>query len=340
MPSYVPGIDISRWQGTINWPAVCAAGKRFAFIKSTEGSAWVDPFFAANWKGAKDAGLLRGAYHFFRPLQDAKKQAELFLKTVRLEPGDFDPVLDLEVTDNLRAATIIQRVEIFVTEVEKQTGLKVIIYSGVSFLNDSFTIPAGGPPLWAKDHILWIANYLPDTATQPIMPRGWEKWHFWQHSESGKVSGINGNVDLNWFNGSLEELQALAGKTTAPAGKTFYTVKAGDTWSAIAAQHKISIERLVQTNPHLLPAGAVLNIPQSGESSAGGSTSSSSGGAPPTPRTYTVQPGDSLSRIAARFNITLQALFDANGITNPNQIQVGQVLTIPDTAPLSDFTPM
>ena len=336
MPSYIPGIDISRWQGTINWPAVRNAGKRFAFIKATEGTTLVDPFFAANWKAAKDAGLLRGAYHFFRPLQDAKKQAESFLKTVKLEAGDFAPVLDLEVSENMKAATIIQRVEIWITEIEKQTGRKTIIYSGLSFLNDSFTIPAGGPPLWAKDHLLWIANYLPPTATQPFMPTGWAKWTFWQHSQTGKVDGISGNVDLDWFNGSLEELQALAGKTTVPVNAQTYTVKAGDTWPGLAAQFKTTVEALALANPQLLQAGAALKTPGTGSSGGTGDSPTPT----PTPTTYTIQAGDSLSRIAARYNTTVQALAQANGITDPNRIEVGQVLTIPGPAALSDFIPM
>jgi lysozyme len=339
MPLFIPGIDVSRWQGSINWPAVQTTGKLFAFIKATEGSGLVDPFFAANWKGAKDAGLLCGAYHFFRPLQDAKKQAELFLKSVKLESGDFPPVLDLEVSENLRAATIIQRVEIWVSEIEKQTGKKVILYSGISFLNDSFTIPAGGPPLWARDHILWVANYLPPTAIQPFMPAGWDKWHFWQYSQAGQVDGINGSVDLDWYNGSLEELQALAGKSATPVSKQLYNVEAGDTWTGVAAQFQVSIEDLALANPQILQPGAVLNIPLS-STSPGSSPSINDNHEPAGLRTYTVQPGDSLSRIAVRFNTTISAIALANAISDPNQIQVGQVLVIPDPTPFSDFTPM
>jgi lysozyme len=338
MTPYPPGIDVSRWQGNINWAQVAASGQRFAFIKATEGSSLVDPFFSKNWAAAKSSGLLRGAYHFFRPLQDARRQVELFLQTAQLEDGDFDPVLDLEVNENLRATTLIQRVEIWVCEIEKATGRKAIIYSGVAFLNDYFTIPAGGPPLWAKDHLLWIANYLPPTATQPNMPVGWSRWTFWQHSQTGRISGLTGNVDLNWFNGSEQDLHDLAWKTTLPAGAARdYTIQGSDTWAGLATRFGVSIAALAQTNPQLLQPGTVIKIP-AGESPRpeGGEINSST---TPTLQTYTVLPGDSLSRIAAKFNTTVTALAQANGISDPNQLRVGQVLTIPP-GELGSFIPM
>ena len=145
---YIPGIDVSHWQAQIDWPAVRAAGKRYAFIKATEGTSFVDDTFERNWEQAKQAGLLVGAYHFFRPLQDAQNQAEHFLNTADFGEGDLPPVLDMEVNNRLRPSTYIERVEIWMDEVERQTGKKAIIYSGVSFLNGNFTIAAGGPPFF------------------------------------------------------------------------------------------------------------------------------------------------------------------------------------------------
>lgn len=260
--AYIPGIDVSHWQGAINWPAVKAAGKRYVFIKASEGTTYVDTSFTANWRGAKDAGLLRGAYHFFRPLQDAMRQADLFCRTVSLEATDLPPVLDLEVNENLTAAKVIQRTEVWCREVQNRTGRRPILYSGIYFLNTFFQVPSGGPPAWSKDLVLWIANYLGPAATQPYMPKGWSKWTFWQHSASGKVNGISGNVDLDWFNGTPAELLALTAQGSVPGGQ-LYTVQPGDTLASIATQFQVSLEKLIQANPQLLHAGMTLNIPSS-----------------------------------------------------------------------------
>ncbi len=214
--TYIPGIDVSHWQGTINWEAVKAAGKEFSYIKATDGNSFVDRQFTANWQGAKEAGLLRGAYHFFRPLQDVMSQVDIFTKTVTLEEGDLPPVLDMEVSNNLKNTTIIPRVEAWLEAIEKRTGIKPIIYSGVSFMNYSFTTSPGKPPDWATNYLLWIANYLKLSATRPNLPTGWSKWSFWQYSASGWVNGVAGAVDLDWFNGSLDELQLLAGLQNPP----------------------------------------------------------------------------------------------------------------------------
>lgn len=259
--AYLPGIDVSHWQGPIQWPAVRSAGKYFAFIKVTEGTNYTDPSFSQNWAGAKAAGILRGAYHFFRPLQDARRQAELFCTTVALEDGDLPPVLDLEVSENLKAATIIQRAELWLAEVESRTGRRPIIYSGVNFLNTSFQVAPGQPPAWVKDYHLWIANYLGPGATQPYLPQGWKRWTFWQHSASGQVSGIQGNVDLDWFNGSEQELLALTGGQTQSAQQR-YLVKEGDSLEKIAQQFNVTLTELVRANPQLLTAGMWLNLPR------------------------------------------------------------------------------
>jgi GH25 family lysozyme M1 (1,4-beta-N-acetylmuramidase) len=312
MPSYTPGIDVSHWQAQIDWPAVHAAGQIFAFIKASEGSSYADPAFATNWPAAKAAGLIRGAYHFFRPLQDAKKQADLFLRTVQQEPGDMPPTLDLEVSDNLKPATYISRVEIWIKAVEEHTGLKTILYSSPYFLNTFFQIPAGGPPLWARDHPLWIANYRGSGATQPTMPTGWNSWTFWQYSASGSVNGIHGNVDTDWYQGTAEQLSLWVGNPVP--NPVTYTVKPGDTLESIVANFNVSLAQLVQANPQLAQPGMVLTIP-----GTGGGTG---------PNLYIVQPGDTLTSIAARFNTTVARLVQLNNITDPNLIYVGQQLII------------
>ncbi len=110
-PSRLLGIDVSHYQGVVNWGAVKAAGCSFAFAKATEGTGIVDSEFAANWSGMKAAGLARGAYHFFHPSEDAAAQASRFLATVQLQPGDLPPVIDVEVSDGADNATVVAGVQ-------------------------------------------------------------------------------------------------------------------------------------------------------------------------------------------------------------------------------------
>ena len=211
----VPGIDVSYWDSGIDWPKVRATGQRFVFAKATEGDSYADPTFDDNWRGAKTAGLLRGAYHFFRSNLDPKKQANKFIDYVKSmnDDGEFPPVLDLETNDGQTKDKVISRAKTWLDQVEAAFGKKPIIYSGQYFLQDYFSEAGGGPPIWAKDYPLWIAQYPNQyvPGMQPTLPRGWFKWTFWQYSEKGQVNGINATVDLDVFNGTLEELYKFAG---------------------------------------------------------------------------------------------------------------------------------
>jgi GH25 family lysozyme M1 (1,4-beta-N-acetylmuramidase) len=336
----VPGIDVSYWDSGIDWPKVRATGQRFMFTKATEGDFYADPTFAANWSGAKSAGLLRGAYHFFRCNVDPKKQARKFIDYVRKvkDDGELPPVLDLESNDGQTKDKVISRVKTWLDEVEKAFGKKPIIYSGQYFLQDYLSEAGGGPPSWAKDYALWLAQY-PNTyvdGQKPFLPRGWYGWTFWQYSEKGRINGINSSVDLNIFNGTLEELYKFAGAqiTTEPTevGKT-HTVNAGDTFESIAIKYGVTVRELVSANLQLLKTGDSLAIPVAAaipNEGGTGSVSTGGGGAPSAPeRTYTVKSGDSLYAIAIKYGTTVAAIATLNNIANPNQIRVGQVLKIP-----------
>ncbi|MEP0805989.1 MAG: LysM peptidoglycan-binding domain-containing protein [Chloroflexota bacterium] len=334
----VPGIDVSYWNAGIDWPKVRATGQRFVFAKATEGDFYSDPTFPANWSGAKTAGLLRGAYHFFRANVDGRKQAKKFIDYIKStrDNGELPPVLDLETHDGQTNARIISRAKDWLDEVEAAFGKKPIIYSGQYFLQDHFSEAGGGPPSWAKDYPLWLAQY-PNVyveGQQPFLPRGWFKWTFWQYSEKGRLNGINANVDLNVFNGTLEELYKFAGAQivteTAPQEKT-HTVKAGDTFESIAIKYGVTVRELVSANPQLLKSGDTLKVPVAvaipsesgtGSGSAGGSGTS-------VPKTHTVKAGDTLYAIAIRYNTTVAAIATLNNISDPNKIKVGQVLQIP-----------
>lgn len=195
----VQGIDVSHHQNTIDWNQVGAAGYQFAFIKALEGITSFDPDFQANWAGAEAVGLLRGAYHFYHPDDDPQEQAEAFLSIYQPSPGDLPPALDIEITDSQSASTIVQGIQVWLSTVAEKVGVPPILYTDPSFWKSLGTQQFGSYPLW-------IADY---GVASPSIPAGWTRWTFWQYSETGSVSGITGTVDLNHFQGSLEELQGM-----------------------------------------------------------------------------------------------------------------------------------
>jgi lysozyme len=195
----VPGIDVSHYQGTVDWQQVAEAGMAYAFVKATQGVSSTDSQFAANWAGVQTAGLLRGAYHFYQPGDDPQQQAEHFLSVVQLEPGDLLPVLDIETMGSQTASEIVQGIETWLGTVQAAIGRAPIVYTAPGFWNSLGTQQFGLYPLW-------VAEYGVST---PKLPAGWTSWAFWQYSESGSVAGVAGSVDLDVFQGSPEALRQL-----------------------------------------------------------------------------------------------------------------------------------
>ena len=193
------GIDVSHYQGTVHWPTVAQAGYSFAFAKATDGLTYTDPQFATNWPGMKAAGLLRGAYHFFEPADDAVAQAQFFLRTVQPTAGDLPPALDVE-TLGTSAAALWDGVEAWLQTVAAATGVQPFLY-----LDPSFATQNGAPSTLAT-YPLWLAQYGVD---QPTVPSDWTAWTLWQHSESGTVPGITGAVDLDLFEGAAAGLVGM-----------------------------------------------------------------------------------------------------------------------------------
>jgi lysozyme len=208
----VPGIDVSHYQGLVDWGEVAAGGELFAYCKATEGAGVVDAYLPGNWSGIKQAGLLRGAYHFFHPDQDATAQANNFLAalakvnggTAVLAPGDLPPTLDLEVTGSLVAADVLAAAATWLGLVAAATGRTPVVYTFFSFWSGTL-----GNPKALAEYPLWIARYT--SAPSPGVIGGWPTWTFWQYSQSGTVNGIGGPVDVDAFQGAAEDLNALAG---------------------------------------------------------------------------------------------------------------------------------
>ena len=209
------GIDVSQFQGKIDWNQVKQNETKiaFVFVKATESTEFVDPLFPENWQGAKQAGIIRGAYHFFDAKQDAKTQAELFIKTVKkLEKNDLPPWLDLESgkfdeVDEVARKNFINSVFLWLDTVENGLGAIPIIYTSPDFARDYLTDKR------FSRYALAAAEYDTDS-TAPHLAGAWagKTWTFWQYSERGTITGINGTVDLDRYNGSHEELMKFAKK--------------------------------------------------------------------------------------------------------------------------------
>ena len=216
------GIDVSHYDGTIDWAKVKASGIDFAFMKATEGTTFVDPDLAANWKGAGDAGVIRGAYHFLRPADDAVAQADFFVATAGVPgKGDLPLALDLETTDNMPNATVASVTAAFLARVQEQTGRAPVVYTSARFWGTF-----AGPSTGYDQYALWDAQW---TTACPSLPPAWVNWTFWQNAATGTVPGISGtmNVDLDQFNGSLAALQGWVDGSDADGGSDGGAVDGG-----------------------------------------------------------------------------------------------------------------
>jgi lysozyme len=198
--SQLPGIDVSHWQGEIDWQAVKADGVRFVFAKATQNS--VDPRYAQNKAGAEAAGVPFGAYHFADPIggtANAVAQADLFVDAADLRGRNLLPVLDFETDNGLSPRALRRWARAWLDRVEQRLGVKAIIYTNFYFWRDE----VGNPSSFAEQgHPLWIARY---DAPGPLVPAdNWagNGWTLWQHSSTGRVNGIEGDVDLDWLSGS------------------------------------------------------------------------------------------------------------------------------------------
>ena len=203
MPSgyQVHGIDISHYQGDINWNMLKQTRQgqfpiSFIFMKATEGGDYSDDKFVANFDSARAHGFVRGAYHFYNPKTDANKQADFFIQSVKLEPGDLPPVLDIEKKGK-DIKKLQADLKVWLRKVESHYGVKPIIYASYKFktryLNDSVF----------NSYPYWIAHYYVDSV------RYEGDWKFWQHTDVGTLPGIDEKVDLNVFNASLQELKRM-----------------------------------------------------------------------------------------------------------------------------------
>ncbi|MFA6966791.1 GH25 family lysozyme [Bosea sp. (in: a-proteobacteria)] len=199
----IQGIDVSRWQGEIDWDKVKDAGTRFAFIKATEGGDHLDPNFRRNWSEAKRHGIARGAYHFVWWCRPAKDQVRWMKRHIPRDPDALPPVLDVEWQNESQCSRKISRddalekIRIMLAALQAHTGKKPIIYTDINFHEDILEGELNDYPYWLR------------STAAPLKHRyNREKWEFWQFTTTGRVPGITGDVDRNAFFGSEHEFTA------------------------------------------------------------------------------------------------------------------------------------
>lgn len=316
------GIDVSQWQGNIDFEQVAASGVRAVYIRSSMGSGYVDPYFEQNYDRAKEAGLHVGFYHYVtaRTVSQARYQAQFFINTVKDREFECRLAMDFEDLIDLSNEEINRIGLAFVQAVEEFGGREAVVYSDVSNAQAVFGGELTGYPLW-------VAAYGQSLSS---VQTNWPSWAGWQYTDRGQVPGISGVVDRNYFTDVmfLEEPGPVrpVAEPTASSDTVSYEVRPGDTLWAIARIYRTTVASIVQENDVANPAriypGELLYITIQDDAPEADDYF------------YRVRMGNTLSGIAAEFRTTVSRLAVLNGITDPNLIYAGEQLQIPGD---SDF---
>lgn len=315
------GIDVSSWQGEIDFLQVKASGIEVVYIKSSEGFRSVDSYFEQNYANAKNAGLKVGFYHYVtaRSVEDAVKQANFFVSTISGKNPDCKLAMDFESFGSLGREEINQIALTFMQTVKNVSGKDVIIYSDEYNANSTFESNLAIYPLW-------VAQY---EVSEPTVREHWSNWAGWQYTDRGEVPGISSYVDRDKFTNEvfLDDTSEVPDVPTDKPDEneryTTITIRYGDTLSELAIEYNTTVERLVElnniANPNLIYAGDTLIVPTSDPSSN-------------ITQIYVVQYGDTLSKIAQEYGTTVATLASINNIQNVNLIYVGQIIKIPSSS--------
>jgi len=209
------GIDVSHYQGQVDWHSVARSDVKFALAKASE-STKPDDQFARNWSQMQEVGLYRGAYHFGHPGSDPEAQASFFASVAGpLGFRDLPPVLDLEVADGHDAPTVLAWARAFLQKAEQLFGRKMMIYTG-AFWRANLGNPPPDP--FFSERLLWLSGYV--QASSLVIPRTWTKWTFWQYSEGTHNNPVSipgvAPCDQNLFDGDDTALGQLCSTAASP----------------------------------------------------------------------------------------------------------------------------
>jgi GH25 family lysozyme M1 (1,4-beta-N-acetylmuramidase) len=256
----LPGIDVSHWQGTIDWAQVAAAGTRFAIAKATEGRTYVDPMYATNKAGAEANGIVFGAYHFARPDDtpgDAIAEADHFVEVAQLVPGNLVPVLDLERTGGLSQEQVTEWILAWLGRVTERLGVRPMIYTSpngwATRTGDTTAVVKAGYTL------LWVAHWGVESPRVPAEDWGGYGWTFWQYTDCGAVPGIEGCVDLDWYRGTSFAPVAVPSPDTTPPTVSIAPPSGLD--GAFTVSFDEVVRQVTAANVALYPSDAPAPVP-------------------------------------------------------------------------------
>ena len=316
------GIDVSSWQGYIDYNQVKNDGIEIVYIKASQGQNYKDPYFEINYENAKLNGLKVGVYHYLtaRSITEAEREAEFFSSIISEKQIDCKLAIDFEDFGELSKENINDITRAFAEKVEELTEKDVIIYSDLYNAKNTFTL--------AEEYPLWVAfygNYKEMELTQ----LAWENWQGQQYSDIGKIGGISDYVDRDLFTSDIlldnsEKIRKIEKrKESNPSEEIKYTVKKGDTLWKISKIYNVTISEIVQINdikdPNLIYPGENLTILTNTNFEHVSALGKDF---------YTVKSGDTLSQLAIRFDTTVESIVKLNNIANPNLIFVGQRIRI------------
>lgn len=319
------GIDVSMWQGDIDFERVAASGVDTVYIRSSLGSDYVDPYFQQNYDRARAAGLNVGFYHYVtaRTVSQAEYQAHFFASVIQGKRFQCRIAMDFEDLANLTSAQANRIGLAFIEKLEELCGKGTVVYSNAYNAGNVFSGELTRYPLW-------IAQY---GVSSPSSSVNWNSWAGWQYSDTGRVPGISGYVDMDYFTdamflespGSVEN----PGPMPTPSVSTVrYQVKSGDTLWAIARLYHTTVAAIVSengiSNPNYIYPGEILKITLSCDAASTDENVK-----------YVVRRGDTLWGISQKYRISVARLAEVNNIANPNLIYPGEVLCISPSGSIS-----
>lgn len=316
------GIDVSKWQGDIDFSKVASSGIQIVYIKATQGTNYVSPTFEKSYQNAKANGLKIGFYHYVTAIteEEAEAEAQFFASKIQGKEVDCRLAMDFEEFGNLDNNEINAIGLAFLKRLQELTQKPVVIYSNT---NDARTIWSGE----IINYPLWVAEY---GVNEPQDNGKWQTYIGWQFTDVGEISGINGYVDRDKFTKEIfineedKTSETLPEVEESTGNFKTITIPKGDTLSMIAKEYGTTVQELASinniSNPNLIFAGATLKVPVI--------LKVDSKNEPLEEALYIVKRGDTLSQIALNYNTTVNAIARENGISNPNLIYPGQRLII------------
>lgn len=311
------GMDVSAYQGDIDYAKVKQNGVEVVYIKASEGTTLEDPFFKTNYNNAKANELKIGFYHFVRARseEEAVREAEFFAKVISGTSPDCKLAMDFEVFGSLTKEEVNNISLVFLRKLEELTNKECVVYSDASNAKNIFSKEL------ADKYPLWIAEYGVET---PIDVGTWNSWVGFQYTDVGRVDGVNGNVDRDKF--TVDIFLKNGGDIPTPKpqpeeGNTYYIVRRGDTLSKIALWYNTTVAELVRLNniqnPNLIYVDQKLLITTSDDPNKENEI------------IYTVKKGDTLWKISRRYGVSIETIASINNIQNINLIFPRQQLRIP-----------